>query len=239
MAKAIVTMEGVYEVADQLVAAGTEPTILNVQDRIGGGSYTTVKRFLEQWRTERATARQEAVEIPAEIAGKGNDLLQSMWSAAMDIAGQEIERIRSTAAEEVAAAKASLTAAEAAIAQLEEAQETQTQTIAEQDRMIAQLREELAQARTALEVATARAGEQEQRLTDQARTIEQLREDLGQAHRQVDAASDRADRSMRELMELRVTHAQVAGELEGLKQHLQEQSAIITRLTSTSASSGE
>ena len=44
MAKAVVTQERVFEVAEALVEQGVTPTILNVQDGIGGGNYTRVKR---------------------------------------------------------------------------------------------------------------------------------------------------------------------------------------------------
>ncbi len=49
MAKALVTREAVFEAADVLAAAGDDPSILAVQGRIGGGSYSTVKRFLDTW----------------------------------------------------------------------------------------------------------------------------------------------------------------------------------------------
>lgn len=47
MAKPIVTEEHVFTVANELQAVGTEPTILTVQERIGGGSHTTIKCVLE------------------------------------------------------------------------------------------------------------------------------------------------------------------------------------------------
>ncbi|MCB2026708.1 MAG: DNA-binding protein, partial [Ottowia sp.] len=40
MAKAVVTQARVFEVAQALTDQGTAPTILNVQEGIGGGSYT-------------------------------------------------------------------------------------------------------------------------------------------------------------------------------------------------------
>ena len=58
MAKAVVTQERVFEVAQALTDQGTAPTILNVQEGIGGGSYTTVKRYLDQWREAAPKQRQ-------------------------------------------------------------------------------------------------------------------------------------------------------------------------------------
>ena len=50
MAKALVTQDRVFEVADVLTARGEEPSILSVQAAIGGGSYSTVKRYLDLWK---------------------------------------------------------------------------------------------------------------------------------------------------------------------------------------------
>ena len=47
MAKSVVTQERVFEVADALTERGEEPGILSVQATIGGGSYSTVKRYLD------------------------------------------------------------------------------------------------------------------------------------------------------------------------------------------------
>ena len=45
MARAIVTDEAVGVAAEQLVADGEEPSIIRVQELVGGGSYSTVKRL--------------------------------------------------------------------------------------------------------------------------------------------------------------------------------------------------
>lgn len=62
MAKPVVTEALVFTVSDQLQAGGTEPTILTVQERIGGGSYTTIKRYLDTWKQQQT--RQPMVEGP-------------------------------------------------------------------------------------------------------------------------------------------------------------------------------
>jgi len=69
MAKPVVTEALVFTVADQLQAGGTEPTIIMVQERIGGGSYTTVKRYLDAWKQHQT--RQPVVEVPAEVTVQG------------------------------------------------------------------------------------------------------------------------------------------------------------------------
>ena len=144
MARAIVTQAAVFEAADALAAAGEEPTIITVQERIGGGSYTTVKRYLEEWKAQRQTARQPAVEIPDEIAAKGDEFVRSLWATAAGLADQRAQQAREEAQRQVEAARAALADAEAAIARLESEGEEQAQRLRSQEQTIAQLRDELA-----------------------------------------------------------------------------------------------
>jgi len=73
MAKALVTREAVFEAADALAAAGDDPSILAVQGQIGGGSYSTVKRFLDAWKAERKSAAP-VIEVPPDVAARGEEL---------------------------------------------------------------------------------------------------------------------------------------------------------------------
>ena len=60
--------EEVNAVADQLVAEGVEPTIVKVRERIGGGSATTINKYLKVWREGRPAKKTEPVEIPSELS---------------------------------------------------------------------------------------------------------------------------------------------------------------------------
>ncbi len=64
----LVAADVVYTAADVLVVAGEEPSMVVVQQRIGGGSYTTTNRYLDAWKQSRAA--QLAVCMPAEIGGQ-------------------------------------------------------------------------------------------------------------------------------------------------------------------------
>ena len=44
----------VFKTADTLLAEGIEPTVITLQERIGGGSYITIKRHLSVWRVTQA-----------------------------------------------------------------------------------------------------------------------------------------------------------------------------------------
>ena len=60
--------EEVNAVAGQLVAEGVEPTIVKVRERIGGGSATTINKYLKVWREGRPAKKTAPVEIPSELS---------------------------------------------------------------------------------------------------------------------------------------------------------------------------
>ncbi len=220
MARAIVTQAAVIEAANALAAAGEEPTIITVRERIGGGSYTTVKRYLEEWKVQRQITQQPTIEIPEVITVKGAEFVRSLWAAAIALADERVAQAREEAQRQVAEARAALMGAEAAIGRLETEGEEQVQRLADQQRTIEQLRVDLDQARSAVSVAEARASEQEQRVGD-------LQRELDLAHQQVARLSD-------ELSQARATaldHARMAGELAALQRQLHEQAALIERLS--------
>lgn len=68
MAKPIVTQERVNETADALVATGEEPSIITVQARIGGGSYTTIKRYLDVWKQQQGYGNDSCYTQPFDIS---------------------------------------------------------------------------------------------------------------------------------------------------------------------------
>jgi hypothetical protein len=118
MAKAVVTQERVFEVAQALTDQGTAPTILNVQEGIGGGSYTTVKRYLDQWR-EAAPKQRQPVELPEPAVARLMSLGREFWGLLDEQAGQQVEALRAATREEVAAIQTQLDQAEQAIGRLE------------------------------------------------------------------------------------------------------------------------
>jgi hypothetical protein len=210
MARPIVTQVLVNQAADALAAAGEETAIITVQEQIGGGSYTTVKRFLAVWKAQQA--QPPAVEVPEAIAASGTAFVRELWSAAVALADERTQQIRAEAQRQVASAQAALASAEAAITRLEAEGEEQAQRFTSQEQTIAALRDDLAQARGAAQVAEARAAEQAQRVEDLQRQAQRLGEEAAQART---AALDQAS---------------LAGELAALQRQLGEQTMLIERL---------
>ncbi len=209
MAKAIVSQERVFEVADALVEQGITPTILNVQDGIGGGSYTTVKRYLDQWK-EAAPKQRRPVELPEAAVIRLMSLGREFWSLLDEQAGQQVEAIRAATREEIGAIQAQLDQAEQAIARLEAEREQADGRAAEQEQAL----REAVQARQAqtdrIAAAEAKAGELAARVTD-------LKDELERAHTQNAADREAASTARAEAQAAAVEAARLQGELSALR----------------------
>ncbi|WP_374368628.1 DNA-binding protein [Dongia sp.] len=86
MRRQTVTKAQVFEAADQFVDMGLNPTQNAVIRRVGG-SFSTVGRFLEEWRRERRAANENpAVAAPDQLLGAAKNFAEELWSAALDLA---------------------------------------------------------------------------------------------------------------------------------------------------------
>lgn len=179
MAKAIVTQERVFEVAQSLVDKGIDPTIVTVQAEIGAGSYSTVKRYLDQWK-ESGQKRRAQVELPEAAVTRLMSLGREFWALLDEQAAAQMESIRAATRDEIAGIQVQLDQAEAAISKLEAERDQLEQTAQDRQAQIDALqRETQAQSERAAS-AEARAAEMEARLAD-------LKTELALAHDAVQA----------------------------------------------------
>jgi len=68
-----ITENEVIAAADALQAAGMKITILAVREKLGRGSFTTVKKFLDRWQSS-AEPQQQQQPVPPQ--------LESLWNEA-------------------------------------------------------------------------------------------------------------------------------------------------------------
>ena len=99
-----------------------------MQELIGGGSYTTIKRLLDEWHATKKE-RSVAVEIPKEVSARGEELVRGIWSAANLAAQKEVQAVKDRAAEEIEARVNELSAAQGEIARLEAVEKEQADEI--------------------------------------------------------------------------------------------------------------
>lgn len=202
MARQIVTQPAVNEAAEALVAEGSEASIVDVQSRIGGGSYSTVKRFLDVWKQARAEAATAAPDTPPEVQAKGQEFARAVWALASREAQREVQQTRDKAHAEVAAVRADLTQATTEITRLEGVETAQTTTI---DQLHARVRE--------VELALAEAETQSRRVPELEKSIAEIRFDLEVSRK---SATDKA-----------IEAARLAGEAEALRAQVRDLVAAI------------
>jgi chromosome segregation ATPase len=179
-----ITKEQIFAAADELDAAGQNPTLAAVRKAVGGGSFTTISEAMSEWRASKtAQAAPMREPAPQAVTDKLAELGADLWGVALEMANTrlaaerealegvrvEMEAARQEAAEladqltveldETKSRLASIEAAEAAARGEADAQ-----------------RDELAAMRERVATAEARAGE--------------LRTELDHAH--TDAAAQRA-----------------------------------------------
>ncbi|HEU4322206.1 MAG TPA: DNA-binding protein [Roseiflexaceae bacterium] len=210
MAARIVTQEAVNKAAEELVAAGQTPTLTTVQERTGG-SYTTVKRYLDIWQAQRKAA-PPVVEPPPEVLAEAQRLASSLWQVAAAQADQRVAEIRAEAERAVEEARAGQHEAEAAIGRLERELEDAAEAQAAAEGLVEGLRTEVEVAQRAAETAQTRAGVLEQRVVEQGQQLERQAEELREARAQL------------------LEQARQLGELEALRRQVKDQQELIVQL---------
>lgn len=192
MARQIVTQNAVTEAAEALIAEGAEPSIVAVQSRIGGGSYSTVKRFLDVWKQQRAEAATAAPDTPAEVQVRGQEFVRAVWALAAREAQREAQQAKDEAYAEVAAVRGELTEASTEIARLEGVEAEQAAAIEQRQTKLREVELALTEAQT------------------QARRVPELEQTLATVRAELDAArKDASDKA--------VQVGKLSGELEALR----------------------
>jgi chromosome segregation ATPase len=202
MARQIVTQHAVNEAAEALILEGSEPSILAVQSRIGGGSYSTVKRFLDVWKQERAEAATAAPDTPPEVQAKGQEFARAVWALASREAQREAQQAKDEAHAEVVAVRGELAEATTEIARLEGVESEQGVTIEQQHAKLREVELSLAEAQT------------------QARRVAELEKSLAEIRAELDA-------SRKEATDKAVDAGRLAGEAEALRAQVRELMAAI------------
>ena len=197
MARQIVTQQAVTDAAEALIVEGAEPSIVAVQARIGGGSYSTVKKCLDVWKQERAEAATAAPETPAEVQAKGQEFARIVWALASREAQAEAQQAKDEAQAAVAAVRVDLAEATNEIARLEGVEAAQAATI---DQQAGKLRE--------VELALAEAQTQARRVAELEKSLADLRAEL--------------DASRKDATDKAVEAGRLAGEGEALRAQVRE-----------------
>ncbi len=96
-----ITKDQVFEAAEALTGEGAEPTYITVRERLGSGSFSTISKYLREWKAAGKGKDVEAapLEIPAEFRASLERFGAEVWRTLGAFARTEIEAAR-TAFEE-------------------------------------------------------------------------------------------------------------------------------------------
>lgn len=202
MARQIVTQEAVKEAAEALITEGTEPSILTVQARIGGGSYSTVKKFLDMWKQQWTEAAIAVPEIPAEVQSKGQEFTRIVWTLASHNAQAEARQTKNQTQAQITAVRLELTEATNEIRRLETIEVAQATTIEQQ---AVKLRE--------VELALAENQTQARRVFELEKSLADIRAELNASRKE---SADKA-----------VEAAKLAGEADALRAQVRDLLEVI------------
>ena len=216
MPKPIATQEAVFKAADTLAATGEEPSIIRVQETIGAGSYTTIKRFLDAWKIARASERALPIEIPTEIAARGTEFVQALWQAAMALTEQRISQIRAEHERQVTETQARLSEAEQTIERLEVEAAERERTIEVQIEVGKQHEQELS-------ILHAAQAADRARIEELVRRTDDLQHQLTERTDELRTAGQRLETTL-------VERARLEGELEALRRQLNDQQMLLQQL---------
>ena len=172
-----------------------------VQSRIGG-SYTTVKRYLDAWKQARAQADAADTDTPAVILAKGQEWARSVWALAKREAQVQVQSMKEDARAQVEMLQADLAGAMAEITRLEGSETAQAATIEAQQTQLRGLELSLIQAQSL------------------ASRVPELERTLGEVRSELEAARQQAT-------EHAVHAGRLAGEAEALRAQVRELMAAI------------
>ena len=110
----VATREKILEAIAKLVEEGKTPTLEGVRAIIGGGSFTTLARVLNEWKAEQkakpAPAEPATESVPLDLAEKGENyakgFVRELWEASQQKSEERLKAER----EELSKLKAQLEA---------------------------------------------------------------------------------------------------------------------------------
>jgi chromosome segregation ATPase len=176
--RAVIEQEELFDAANKLAADGKQVTALNLRDALGGGSLTTIYKYLSAWESNRP--KNAAVTNTAEIPEQVQNAFANTWKIAALEASREVMAVREKAAEEVKAAQGQFEGALEAIQRLEADTERDTATIEELRARVS----ELEQSVSGLSQEKAAANAKADQLLHQVKSLETQIDKLHNDHQQ-------------------------------------------------------
>lgn len=90
--KMALTTEQIHQTAQELTEKGINPTLANVRQALGGGSFTTIGEALKTWKeAQKDNEKLKQVDIAPQIKDKADLLIGELWQNALDLADERLK----------------------------------------------------------------------------------------------------------------------------------------------------
>lgn len=217
--QAALTEEAIHKAADELLAAGKNPTHTAVRTHLGGGSFSTIGEAMKTWHAARKeqAARAAIVRLPEELEGKVDGLrqvLESAWTLALRHADDRLSKERAALEQVRVETEARAVELQEAVEQLEVEHAATAQVVVEREQL---LQERDGEIRQLQERVAGLTGElhlrelAEQRAADATAHSQHLTAQLQREQQQVERLQAKLD-------ELQLAGQQQAQELQEVRQ---------------------
>lgn len=167
MARTIVTKDLVFEAIEELLKNNEDPSIINVRKNIGGGSYSTIKLYIDEWLIQRKLLDNQ-VPVPDELSAKVKEFASGLWNFALTYDNKRFLQEREDMNLQVAQVKKDLDSAMQAITHLEGTIERLEQQLTDAQEGATTAQEKAAQYQAEARAAEARASELERQMAEQS-----------------------------------------------------------------------
>jgi len=101
-----ITKEQIIEAAEELKAAGVNPSMAAVREKLGGGSFATISPVLREWRESQEKRATVAIEMPGEAKAALDRAGVDIWRIVTGLATEKLAKVQAEAEETVKAATA-------------------------------------------------------------------------------------------------------------------------------------
>ncbi|RUR51947.1 DNA-binding protein [Vreelandella populi] len=206
-----INFEAVSAVANGLVEKGERPTLANVRNALGGGSFTTLSPLLKKWKEDQILEAAEAPlveDAPEEISSEVNAMAARIWQSAISLANTRLAAER----EALEQTRQTLEAEKAETAELADSIEAD----------LARLTGEFKKLQEELEVATVSLADAHNRIALKDDEIAQKAQEIRDVSAGKDAAKARADELSEFLKTEQSSRSSLEAEISRLHERLDD-----------------
>ena len=195
--QAVATAEGVRQAINSLSQEGLPITIEKIRAKLGGGSFSTISKILNEARPVSGVGPASMADMPADLADIGQRAVLSIYKSIQDAATKQIDAINQSSRRQIAAADEFRREAEFEISQLERQIEVSSETIDSLNISAQQARERAERAEGQLAVISPEV----ERLRTEIQNMLREREELAGMRGKLTADYERAKAEIERLRE--------------------------------------